>query len=124
MNKILDVKNPRYADPENKTIDLDIKWQNSNEYSPFTASPSDPEEYGRALFESARSGDYGDIAPFDHDAFNQQQEKQKIKVAIRKLETEIAPLRDEALAGIISDDDRKTLASLITQSKTLRQRLT
>ncbi|MGJ8526854.1 hypothetical protein LMG33818_002617 [Halomonadaceae bacterium LMG 33818] len=122
--KILDVKNPAWSSANNGTIDLDIKWTNSNdEYWRFTASPDDPVDYGRALFKAASDGEYGDIEPFDHEAHEQQQARRQVTLKLRTLERQIAPLRDEALAGIISDDDRANLASLVRQSKELRQQI-
>ena len=57
-------KNPVWANAEHTMIDLTIKWVEINEELPFTASPNDCEEYGRAIFAAAASGDFGTIGEY------------------------------------------------------------
>jgi hypothetical protein len=57
-------KNPILANAEHTLIDLVIKWDTIDEEFPFTASPNDCEAHGRAIFEQAAAGAFGDIA--DH----------------------------------------------------------
>jgi predicted metal-binding protein len=57
-------KNPVWANAEHTCIDLTVKWVEIDEELPFTASPSDCEAHGRAVFAAAQSGDYGEIAEF------------------------------------------------------------
>lgn len=56
-------RNPKWADPDNLTIDLEVDFDELDEvYVSFTASSEDPEEWGRTLFQNAVDGDYGEIA--------------------------------------------------------------
>jgi len=57
-------KNPVWANAEHTMIDLTIKWDGINEEYPFTASPSDVEAHGRAIFEAAVAGQFGEVAEY------------------------------------------------------------
>lgn len=57
-------KNPRWANAEHTMIDLEIKWETINEEFPFTASPTDCEAHGRAIFEAAAAGQFGPVAEY------------------------------------------------------------
>ena len=57
-------KDPRWANPEQTLIDLTIKWTGIDEELPFTASPTDTEAHGRAIFAAAVAGDFGPIAEY------------------------------------------------------------
>jgi len=57
-------KNPRWANAEQTLIDLVIKWDEVAEELPFTASPTDTEAHGRALFAAAVAGELGPVAEY------------------------------------------------------------
>lgn len=57
-------KNPVWANSEHTMIDLTIKWDGINEEFPFTASPTDVEAHGRAIFAAAEAGEYGPVAEY------------------------------------------------------------
>ena len=57
-------KNPQWANADHTLIDLTIKWDAIDEELPFTASPDDCEEHGRAIFAAAQAGEYGEVAEF------------------------------------------------------------
>jgi hypothetical protein len=57
-------KNPRWVNAEHTMIDLEIKWETINEEYPFTASPTDVEAHGRAIFEAAAAGQFGEVAEY------------------------------------------------------------
>lgn len=57
-------KNPVWADAEHTMIDLVIKWDQIDVELPFTASPTDVEAHGRAIYEAALGGQFGPIAEF------------------------------------------------------------
>jgi predicted metal-binding protein len=57
-------KNPVWANAEHTMIDLTIKWVEIDEELPFTASPDDTEDHGRAIFAAAVAGEYGAVAEF------------------------------------------------------------
>jgi len=57
-------KDPRWVNAEHTMIDLTIKWDSINEEYPFTASPTDCEAHGRAIFEQAAAGAFGAVAEY------------------------------------------------------------
>jgi hypothetical protein len=57
-------KTPIWANAEHTMIDLTIKWDKFPEELPFTASPNDCEEHGRAIFEAAKAGQFGVVAEY------------------------------------------------------------
>ena len=57
-------KDPVWANAEHTMIDLTIKWDGSNAEYPFTASPTDVEAHGRAIFEQASQGAFGPVAEY------------------------------------------------------------
>jgi hypothetical protein len=57
-------KNPKWANAEQTLIDLTIKWDAIDEELPFSASPTDPEAHGRALFAAAQAGEFGPVAAY------------------------------------------------------------
>jgi hypothetical protein len=57
-------KDPVWANAEHTMIDLTIKWDGINEEYPFTASPTDVEAHGRAIFEQASQGAFGTVAEY------------------------------------------------------------
>jgi hypothetical protein len=63
VRTINSAQNPKWADASNTMIDLEVDFDELDElYVPFTAQLSDPEEWGRTLFENAVNGDYGEVA--------------------------------------------------------------
>lgn len=59
------VTNPRWAKADQSMIDCEITTsQFGYEVLPFTASPSDPEPHGRAIFADLVAGVYGPIAAY------------------------------------------------------------
>jgi len=55
-------RNPEWVDAANTMIDLEVDFDEIDEvYVPFTAMLSDPEEWGRTIFENAVDGQYGEI---------------------------------------------------------------
>jgi hypothetical protein len=58
------VNNPIYANETNTAINCNVKFDTFPDYLPFTATPNDPEEYGRQLYADLQAGKYGPIAPY------------------------------------------------------------
>jgi hypothetical protein len=56
-------KNPQWANVEKTAINLIVTHEIYGEI-PFTASPNDPEEYGRVLYTQAAAGEFGPVAEF------------------------------------------------------------
>ena len=57
-------KNPVWANAEHTMIDLTVRFAEIPEDLPFTASPDDCEEHGRAIFAAAAAGEYGPVAEY------------------------------------------------------------
>ena len=57
-------KDPRWVNAEHTMIDLTIKWDRFPYELPFTASPDDCEEHGRAIFAAAAAGQFGEVAEY------------------------------------------------------------
>jgi len=57
-------KNPKWNSDDGQQIYLDVKFAEFNEELPFNATSFDPEAYGRELFERAKAGEFGEIAPY------------------------------------------------------------
>jgi hypothetical protein len=58
-------KNPKYNDPSNTTVVLDVKFAEFNTELPFTANPNDVEAHGVELYNRAIAGEFGTILPFN-----------------------------------------------------------
>lgn len=60
------VSNPRWANAEHTVIDCEITTsQFGDEVLPFTASSTDCEPHGRAIFADLVAGKYGTVIEFD-----------------------------------------------------------
>ena len=57
------IRNLQYANAEGTLIDIEIEHPTYG-WIPFTASPDDVEEYGRVIYQEAKEGKLGDIAPY------------------------------------------------------------
>jgi len=57
-------KNPVWANADHTMIDLTIKWDVFPQEFPFSASPTDAEGHGRAIFEAASQGAFGVVAEY------------------------------------------------------------
>lgn len=53
---------PKYTADGNIDLVVQFPWVEGE--VPFSASPVDSEEYGRALHAAALAGDFGEIAPY------------------------------------------------------------
>lgn len=57
-------KDPIWNNEEKTAILLTVKWEEFNEELPFGACSFDSEEHGRDLFERAKAGEFGEVAPY------------------------------------------------------------
>lgn len=55
---------PVYGNVEGTNIQLIVKWAEFNEEMPFGATSYDPMSYGVDLYNRAKAGEFGQIAPF------------------------------------------------------------
>jgi hypothetical protein len=57
-------KTPVYGNTEGTSILLTVKWQELNEEMPFGATSYDPMPHGVDLYNRAKAGEFGAIAPY------------------------------------------------------------
>lgn len=57
----MEARNPQFN--AHGTIDLEIEHPQYG-WIPFTASPDDPEDYGRQIYAEAIAGQFGEITPY------------------------------------------------------------
>ena len=57
-------KDPVYGDTTGNNIQLIVKWEEFAEEMPFGATTYDPEQYGVDLYNRAKAGEFGVIAPY------------------------------------------------------------
>jgi hypothetical protein len=57
-------KDPIWNNAEGNNIFLIVKWEEFNEEMPFGATSYDPEPWGVDLFNRAKAGEFGEVAPY------------------------------------------------------------
>jgi hypothetical protein len=57
-------KDPVYNNEEGTAITLTVKWKEFNEEMPFGATAWDNEAWGVDLYNRAKAGEFGTVAPF------------------------------------------------------------
>lgn len=57
-------KDPFYNNEEGTSIHLTVKWAEFNEEMPFGACSYDAEPHGVDLFNRAKNGEFGEVAPY------------------------------------------------------------
>ena len=57
-------KDPIYGDSTGNSIILIVKWEEFSEEMPFAATTYDPEAYGVDLYNRAKAGEFGEVAPY------------------------------------------------------------
>ena len=57
-------KNPIWNNEEHTSIYITVKWEEFAEELPFGACSFDSEAHGRDLFERAKVGEFGEVAPY------------------------------------------------------------
>jgi hypothetical protein len=58
------VENPQFANESLTLINCNVKFAEFDNFLPFTASGSDPMQYGRQIYANLVNGVYGPIAPY------------------------------------------------------------
>jgi len=53
-----------YYNAEQTAINMVVKWEEFNEETPFLAAAWDPEPHGIDLFNRAKAGEFGEVAPY------------------------------------------------------------
>jgi len=64
--KLIDAKNPRWANAEQTRISVEAKWEHleSEGYLGFGANSDDPEAHGRDLYQRCVAGEFGTVADY------------------------------------------------------------
>jgi len=57
-------KNPVWNDDTGLSIFLTVKWEEFNEEHPFGATSYDPMPHGVDLYNRAKAGEFGEVAPY------------------------------------------------------------
>ena len=57
-------KDPVWNDDTGQSILLTVKWEEFNEEMPFAATSFDPMPHGVDLYNRAKAGEFGEIAPW------------------------------------------------------------
>lgn len=57
-------KNPVWNSDDGQQIVLIVKWEEFSEEMPFNATAFDPMPYGVDLYNRAKTGEFGEIAPY------------------------------------------------------------
>jgi len=57
-------KSPVYGNAEGTGIQLIVKWKEFNEEHPFMAATYDPYQHGIDLYNRAKAGEFGEVAPY------------------------------------------------------------
>ena len=57
-------KDPQWYSDDGQQIFLIVKWEEFNEEMPFNACSFDPEPHGVDLYNRAKAGEFGEIAPY------------------------------------------------------------
>jgi hypothetical protein len=57
-------KNPIWGNAEGTCIVINVKWAEFNEEHSFGATSFDPMQYGIDLYNRAKAGEFGEIAPY------------------------------------------------------------
>ena len=57
-------KNPVWSSDDGQSISLIVKWAEFNEEHPFGATSHDPMPHGVDLYNRAKAGEFGEIAPW------------------------------------------------------------
>ena len=57
-------KNPVWSSDDGQSISLIVKWAEFNEEHPFGACSFDSMSHGVDLYNRAKAGEFGEIAPF------------------------------------------------------------
>ena len=57
-------KNPQYITEDSQQINLTVRFEEIDEDLPFNATSFDPEPHGVDIYNRAKAGEFGEIAPY------------------------------------------------------------
>ena len=64
MFTLISAKNPFWNSDDGQQIHLTVRFAEINEDLPFNATSFDPEPHGVDLYNRAKAGEFGEIAPY------------------------------------------------------------
>ena len=64
MFTLVYAKDPFYNSHDGQQIQLTVRFEEINEDLPFNATSFDPEPHGVDLYNRAKAGEFGEIAPY------------------------------------------------------------
>lgn len=122
---VLDARNPYWSDEAQKSITLEVLFfwgGNNTTYIPFTASGTDSEAHGRALFTNAQAGQYGAVQPTPKPTTEAVQAQMAMRTreatrVLHSLTVELETLQDSVTFGM----DRRDTQSQIPVVKNALQ---
>ena len=103
--EVVRARNPKWANLEHNMINLEVDFAPlDEEWLPYTCAPNDTEtEHSRYLYSKAVSGDYGEIADYEHWSLWTPWFQDKVEVATEGL---VQLLLEK---GILTDDEVDTI---------------
>jgi|AGFT01.1.fsa_nt_gi Caudovirales tail fibre assembly protein. len=117
-----DVRNPIYANENKTAINCEVLFRHlPGEYVPFTATPDDPQAWGRDIFAQCDRRKWGDVSPYAApkiDWKGQAEEQRQTLLNISNAAT--ADWRTEAALGEINETDKNQLLQWIDFNKKLK----
>ena len=109
IRTVNDVRNPKWMNAAHTFLDCEVNFNElDEEYVLFTANPNDSEEHGRQIYADCVAGNYGEIEEFDVEAFEAQQEADR--VSEEAAATAKTAAQNKLKAGTpLTDDDLEAL---------------
>ena len=106
----------KFADATGQRISMIVDIAGVGNDTPFTASETDPEEYGRQIFNSAMNAEYGEIAPYTAPVIDPVQaiavNTAKFNRLLIATSAAAFPLQSAITLGIATSEDQSALAAL------------
>ena len=118
----------RYANAEGTSIDMSAIFEEHDGTTlPFTASASDIEPHGRGIFERAKIGEFGPIAPYVAPAPllpTQQQISATASKVVDKLSVGALPDLMEVIEKLVTGADKELVKSWNDKVKAEKVKIT
>ncbi len=109
--RAIDAHSPVWANVEHTAIDMVVQFAHLDAPVLFTATPTDAELHGQALFERANTGELGEIAPYVPPPITEPQQLARRQALMEVASIAMTPLEDAEALGIISDTEREQLTA-------------
>lgn len=104
------IVNPVFSNRDRTAIDVTCDIEGVGVGLRFTAALADPMDYGRAIYQNAMNGDYGEVLPYvEPEGVAMLQTRQK---TARELSLEAFALQCAVDEGMASDEQVAELAAL------------